>query len=342
MAVDPFTVASFAAPILGGLFGGDNSDEVNEYMNKAMASLEGIVPPDLAKAIVYDLYTQGGTLTPQELSKLPEELQQVVLLKEDPRAIQRVKAQQSALEELAQTGMGAQERFALEQSRLKSAQDFAANLKSIEQQSQQRGLAGSGASLAMQLSAAQQGSQNEAMQNMQAAAMAAENRRGAIAQAMAGAQNLRQQDLAVEQSNVEAKRQRQIFDIQNALARQQANAQMAQQSNIYNLQRQQEVMDRNIQQANQEALRRNYLAPQLMYQNQLGLANSRAKIYGERAGLAQSQGQARAQGIADMFGGISSAALGYGKAQQEARQTDLKGAISGYEWDDDSGKWWKK
>lgn len=218
--MDPFTIGAFALPVLGSIFSPDNSKEVNEYMNKALASLEGIVPPDLAKAIVYDLYTQGPTLTPQELSKLPEELQQVVLLKEDPRAIARVKAQQSALEELAQTGMGAQERFALEQSRLKSAQDFAANLKSIEQQAQQRGLAGSQASLGMQLGAAQQSSQNEAMQNMQAAAMAAENRRGALAQAMAGAQSLRQQDLAVQQSNVEAKRQRQLFDIQNALSRQ--------------------------------------------------------------------------------------------------------------------------
>jgi chorismate mutase len=145
----------------------------------------------------------------------------------------------------------------------------------------------------------------------------------------------------VEQSNVEAKRQRQIFDIQNALARQQANAQMAQQSNIYNLQRQQEVMDRNIQQANQEALRRNYLAPQQMFQNQMAQAQARAGLYGQRAGLAQSQGQAQAQGIANMFGGIASAASGYAGMQQRGKELDLRAKHYGYKWDDEKDEWWK-
>jgi len=305
-----------------------------------MAQLEGLVPPDLAKAIAYTQYQQGGVLTPEQLSALPIEAQEVIQLKEsrqEGRAEQ--KAALDVLKQLSETGMGPQERAALEMARLKSAQDFQANIKSLQQSAAQRGMGGSQSDFAAQLAAAQQGSQNAAMENLQAAAMAAQNRQAALQNYMAGAQGLRQQDLSIDQSNVEARRQRQLFDIQNARARQASNAQMAQQANLYNLQRQQEAMDKNVGQANQEALRVGYLAPQLMYQNALGLARAKAGVYGERAGLAQQQSQAQAQGMANLFGGISSAFGGVAGSKNKQKELDLAGRIYGYKWDDDSGTW---
>lgn len=306
---------------LGGMFGGlfdDSTADIEAAIQNAIKQFEGIVPPDLAKAIVYTAYQQGGQLTPQQLSALPIEAQQAILLKEDPKNKARQLALQSMAEETAQTGYDPQARFALEQSRLKAAQDFAANLKSIEQQSQQRGLAGSGASLAMQLAASQQTAQNEYLQNLQSAALAMENKRGALAQAMSGAQSLRQQDLAVDQSNVEAKRQRQIFDMQNQMSRQQMNAQMAQQANLYNLQRAQQVADKNIQQQNEENYRLGYLVPQQMFANQLGLASAKSNVYQNQAKMYGQQAGAEGQGWANIFSGIGQAGAAFGKDNPDA------------------------
>lgn len=299
-------LGSSIGSLLGGLFDDDDA-AAKEAIENALAQYAGIVPPDLAQAIVYAQFQQGGKLTPEQLSKLPEEAQKVVLLQENPEMRQKQMAQMQAMERLAATGMGPEERYALEQSRLKAAQDAQARLKGLQQQYAQMGQAGSQGAFAAQLGALQQTSQEEAMANMQAAAMAAANRRAAIQQAAGMAGQLRAQDLGVEQTNVEAKRQRQIFDIQNAMARQQYNAQMAQQANIMNLQRQQQIQDMNIKMANEEAYRRGYLAPQQMFANQMALAQGRAGAYQAQAGLAAQQAGAQAQGFSNIVSGLAQA-----------------------------------
>jgi hypothetical protein len=338
--MDPFTGVALGSSVLGGLVGlfGQNND-AEKYIKDAMAQLEGLVPPDLAKAIAYTQYQQGGTLTPQQLSSLPIEAQEVIQLQERPEMRRRQEAQLSALESLARTGMGPQERLAMEESRLRAAQEAQSRQQGLLQKYQEMGRLGDAGSLMAQLQGQQQSSQDEMLGNMKAAAMAAENRRAAIQQAMSGASQLRQQDLGVEQSNIDARRQRQLFDIQNARARQTMNAEMAQQANLYNLKRQQEAMDMNIKQQNEEALRRGYLAPQQMFQNQMGIAKAKADLYGQRAGLAQQQSQAQAQGLGNLFGGISSAAMGYSGLQEQRKRNALMGERYGYDWDEDQEIW---
>jgi len=310
---------------LAGLFSGDDVD-TEALMKQAMAQFEGIVPPDLARAIVYQQFQQGGQLTPQQLSQLPIEAQQVVKLQENPEMRQKQMVQQQAMEQLAQTGMGAQERYALETTRQKSAQDAQARLQGLMQQYQQMGQAGSGGSLAAQLAGQQQAAQTESQANMQAAAMAAENRRNAIQGAMAGAGQMRQADLGVQESNVNAMRQRQMFDIQNAMGRQQANAQYANQANMMNLQRQQQIQDQNIQQANQEIYRRQYLAPQQMFANQMQMAGARAGMYGQQAQVGQVSNQAGAQNFGNIATGVMGAAGAYAQGVRADNAQDATNA----------------
>lgn len=299
-------LGSSLGSVLGGLF--DSGDEeAQKAIQNALRQYEGIIPPDLAKAIVYTQYQQGGSLTPQQLQSLPIEAQQAIQLVESPEMRQKQMVQQQALERLAQTGLGPQEKLGFEEAYLRAGQDAQARQQGLMQKYAQMGQAGGPASLAAQLSAQQQTAQNEMLENMKTAAQAAENRRGAIQMAMQGATQMRTQDLGVQQANVEAQRQRQIFDIQNAIARQQANAQYAQQANMMNLQRQQSVMDKNIQQQNEEAYRRGYLAPQQMYQNQLGLAQSKANAYTQQANLAQQQAAAQASGWGNVTAGLAQA-----------------------------------
>ena len=323
-------VGMMALPMLGSIFGGlfDQGADVDAIVQEMINQYSGIVPPDLAKAIVYTQFEQGGRLTPEQLSKLPEEAQKVVLLQENPEMRQKQMAQMQAMERLAATGMGPEERFALEQSRMKAAQDAQARLKGLQQQYAQMGQAGGQAAFAAQLGTLQQTAQDEAMANMQAAAMAAANRRAAIQQAASMAGQLRAQDLGVEQANVEARRQRQIFDIQNAMSRQQYNAQMAQQANMMNLQRQQQIQDMNIKMANEEAYRQGYLAPQQMYANQMQLAQARANALGTKAGLAQQQNQAAAAAMGGAITGFGQLGLGMSQMSQANDYMNMMGAAN--------------
>lgn len=341
--MEPMTLSLLGGGVglLGGLFGLGGDGGASEYIQKAAGLFDGIVPPDLAQAIAYQMYEQGGALTPQQLSALPIEAQEVIKLQEKPEMRQRQEAQLSALESLARTGMGPQEKLAMEEARLRAAQEAQARNQGLLQKFQQMGQGGASSTQALmaQLQAGQDTAQNEMLANMKAAAMAAENRRAAIQQAMAGAEAMRGRDLTVEQYNIDAARERQKFDIQNAIARQQFNARSAQEANLENLRRQQSIMDKNIGQSNQEIYRRQYLAPQQMYQNQMELARQRAGIYGQQANLAQNQAQARAQGWGNIFGGIGNLASGYGKAMQDQRMTDLIGNVHGFKWNTDTNSW---
>jgi len=332
-------IGMIAAPILMGMLGGlfDEGPDVQAIIDEMAQQYAGIVPPDLAKAIVYAQYKQGGKLTPQQLSQLPEEAQAAVQLRESPEMRQKQQVQLQQMEQLAQTGMGPQELLALEQSRRAAASDAQARFKSILQQYQQMGQAGGGASLAASLQAAQSADDREAITNMQAAAMAAENRRNAIQQAFSAASGMRQQDLQVNQYNTENLRQKQMFDIQNAMTRQQLNAQYANQANIYNLQRQQQVMDMNLQQYNQELYRQQFLAPQQMFQNQMALANARAGVLATKAGLAQQQAQAQSQADMNLMTGLAQMGMGYAQYQQNNNWMDMQGKAAGLQKVD--GKW---
>lgn len=329
-------IGAFAGGILGGLF--DEGPDVQALIEKMMKQYEGIVPPDLARAITYAQYKQGGSLTPQQLSQLPVEAQAAVKLVENPEMRQKQQVQLQQLEQLSQTGMGPQELLALEQSRRAAASDAQARFKSLMQQYQQMGQAGGGASLAAQLQSAQAADDRESMSNMQAAAMAAENRRNAIQQAFTAASGMRQQDLQVNQYNTENLRQKQMFDIQNALTRQQLNAQYANQANMYNLQRQQQVLDQNTQQFNQELYRQQFLAPQQMFQNQMALANAKANIYGMQANLQQQQAQAQSQANMNTMMGLAQMGMGYGTQQQNKQMMSMYAAKNGLI-QDDNGNW---
>ena len=331
-------VGSFVGGMLGSLF--DEGPDVQAYIDEMAKLYEGILPPDLSKSIVYAKYKQGGSLTPQQLSQLPIEAQQAVQLVESPEFKQKQKVQLQQLEQLAQTGMGPQEMLALEQSRRAAAGDAQARFKSLMQQYQQMGQVDSGASLAAQLQSAQAADDREAMSNMQAAAMASDNRRNAIQQAFQAASGMRQQDLQVNQYNTENRRQKQMFDIQNAMTRQQQNAQYANQANMYNLQRQQQVADMNLQQLNQELYRQQYLAPQQMFQNQMAIANAKAGVLAQKAGLAQQQAQMQSQANMNFMTGLAQMGMSYGNYQQNEQMMNMYGAKEGLI-KTDSGQWIK-
>lgn len=309
--------ASLGASI-GGLFDTDDSDE---WIQKALAQYEGLVPPDLARAIALTQYQQGGTLTPEQISSLPIEAQQAVKIVESPEMRQKQEVQRQALEQLSRTGMGPQELLALEKVRRTTAADAQSQLESLKNKYQQMGQAGGGASLAASLAATQGASDRAAMEGMTASAQAAENRRAAIKGAMDAASSMRATDLSVAEKNAENERQKQQFDIQNALNRQQWNAKTREEANRLNLARQQDVMDRNVGQQNAE-LRRQRAAEGETYQNKFQLAQAKAGAYGGRADIEQKRSQAQAQNWQNIAGGIGQGFGAYAKYKQDEEGED--------------------
>ncbi len=294
--MDPATAASLASlgiGTFGSIFGGRS--DADKYIAQALKQYEGLVPPDLAETIVYTQFQQGGQLTPEQLSALPIEAQKAVQIVESPEMRQKQEVQRQALEQLSRTGMGPQELLALEKVRRTTASDAQARLQSLMGKYQQMGQAGGGASLAAALQSNQAADDQAAMQAMQAASMAAENRRSAIKQAYDAASGMRATDLDVTKANVENERRKQEFDIQNAINRQKANAAARAQAQQFNIERQQNVMDKNVAQQNAEALRRGHTAKQAMWENQFGLAKAKADAYSGRAGIEQQRGEARAK-----------------------------------------------
>jgi len=284
---------------IGGLF---DSDDSEIWIKKALEQYEGLVPPDLAKAIVYTQFQQGGQLTPQQLQSLPIEAHEVVKIVESPEMRQKQEVQRQALEQLSRTGMGPQELLALEKVRRTSASDAQARLQSLMGKYQQMGQAGGGASLAAALESGQAADDRAAMEAMEVAAQSARNRREAIQQAYNAASGMRASDLSVLERNAENQRRKQEFDIQNALNRQQWNARAREEANRFNIGRQQEILDKNVAQQNAELLRRYHTAPQLMYQNQFNLAQAKANAYGGRADIERQRAQAQAENWQNLIG----------------------------------------
>ncbi len=150
--MDPFTIASLASMgigTLGSIFGGSN--DADQYIQKALEQYEGIIPPDLAEAIVYTQFQQGGQLTPEQLSALPIEAQKAVQIVESPEMRQKQEVQRQNLEQLARTGMGPQELLALEKVRRTTASDAQSRLKSLMAKRQEMGQVSGGDTLASAL-----------------------------------------------------------------------------------------------------------------------------------------------------------------------------------------------
>lgn len=309
-------VVAAGAQIAGGIIGANAAAEESEramgLLNDAVRRIDALKIPDITKRIIYQQYMQSGSLTPETLTSVIEEHAPVALLTENPAMRQKQEQAVSEFEKISKTGLGAPDKLALEKARRSAAQDAMARMATIESQAKQRGQFGGGAQLAMQMKAAQDADDRQAMENLQIAANAAQNRQNALANLMSGAGQIRQQDLAVEESNVQAKRLRDQQIMQNAVARAQWNAQNRQNVNQLNLQRQQQIADANTQQYNQEQYRRGYLAPMQQYQMEMQKQQAIANLYGQKAGVHMLQGQNKAQMWNQIGRGVASGAMDIG------------------------------
>lgn len=295
---------------IAGLFGGGDDDAAAQAQQRAIDTINALDVDDLSKQVMLQQYQQNGRLDPEMIQNLNLNADQKQILTEKPETLARQQYALNALKQMSQTGMSAQDLAQMQEARSAVAEDTGAKTNQLLQQAQMRGQLGAGDTLASQLMAAQQGGQRASKEALQTAAAAGQARQQALSQYGNMAGQVRGQDYATQEANMQNELARQRFLDQNSIARQQANVAAENQARMYNLQRQQGVGDMNVGGANTEAQRSANLRANLS----LGKAEALSKAYSGQADRAQKAAEAAAASDTAMMKGIGSLAGDLGKA----------------------------
>ena len=277
-----------------------------------MARIESLPIPDIQKRIVFQQYMSAGDLSPESLQKTLEEHVPPTILKEELEQKSKQEAALNALEQISKTGLGAQDRLALEQARRQAAQDSQARIASIASQMEQRGMSGAGQELATMLQAGQAADDRQAMENLQIAANAASNRQNALKDLFSSRSQMRAADLDVNKYNVGVQNEAQRFRTQNEMNRDLQNKQWIMQANMQNLQNKQQLQNANVEQHNKEQQRLGHDAKIAQYNMEMAKRQALAGLQAGQAQQKQQQAQSTAQnwstiggGAANMLGGLA-------------------------------------
>ena len=306
--VTMMTIGSIAAPIVGGIIGnqaakGDKESQ-KQAMKAALAELNKIgSPPDLSRRLILEEFQRQGIYTPemeQEISVAESEMSQ---LKEDPSlreanmsALQRMLAQ-------SKSGLTAEDRAALNQARSEVQKDTQSKLAQIQQQMQARGQAGSGAELAMQLQAAQAGSDQAAAGSDTLMAQAQQRALQALGKSSDMASQMRGQDFDVNSAKARAIDERNRFLAENSVSRQSRNVGALNQAQQANLAEQQRINDANIAMRNAETQRQTQ-AERDLFNDKLNLAQAKSGQRTQQAGFYGQQAGQTAQQWANIGSGV--------------------------------------
>lgn len=301
--------ASLVGNIIGALKSKADREAAERAMQRAMAAIESVgAPPDVAKALILREFKKEGILTPAVENQVREVFSKLQDYKEDKTLRD---AQIQALQLLQQRGMGgltSADRAAFNQLRQQVAQEQQSKLAQLQQIMQARGLAGSGAELAMALQSQQEGTSRLASGADEIARIASQNALQALAQGSNLSQQLRTTDLDVASRLAQAQDEFTKFNLLNQMGINQRNVERANRAQELQWQRAQNVSDLNVNAYNEE-LRRQVEAKKWMYEQQLARAQMLANAALGQAGNYQARAQATQQSWSNMGQGLANIGL---------------------------------
>lgn len=314
----PIAIAAVAAgaAIAGGVAGAiersNASNDVKALMKQRLAELEQVgMPPDTSLPLILQEFKQQGVITPELEKQIHAEASKVAQIKENPQTRDLAMRGLQLIQQRAETGFGPEEIAALNVAKKQAAKEAQGRQQAILQNMQARGMGGSGAELAAQLSSAQAADEELSASADRIAAEKAAASRQAVQQLMSGASNLRAQDFGVAETKARAEDELNRFNVTSDIARQKANIAAKNRAAELNLSEKQRIADANIAMANAEQARQN-AARESVWKNKLGLAGAKGDIYNQQAAQRQQQGEAAAQGWAQMGQGVAGAVTGIG------------------------------
>lgn len=317
--MDPLTIGSIAAPVIGGLLGQNassgDSAAARRAMEQALAQYAGITLPSIGdQSLSLQDYVNSGTLSPELLQAISVGDTNLTGVSTDPRL---KSSQQQALEQLTnlsngQLSPGEEAGFTL--ARNNAAGEMQAKQNQILQEMQQRGQAGSGAELLARLKSNQSGAQMLQDAQLKEAQAVQQAREQALQQQANLASSMRSQDYS-ENANLanarDAIAKYNAQNSQNVAATNTAAKNNAQGTNLANAQN---ISNMNTQTANQQQQYNKGLLQQ-QYNNQMQLAGAKAGILNGQAGQYNQQAANTAgqystigQGVGQLLGGLAKTA----------------------------------
>jgi hypothetical protein len=297
-------LAAVAAPIVGGVLGnvmsqGDRN-KAKAAMKKAIAELENVgYPPDLSKEIIYKQFEQVGMLTPELEEDLALAASEYASIKEDPELRKTQLEALNKFKQQSETGMGAEERSALNSIQQATRQDVRAKQDQILADQQRRGMGGSGNELIAQLNASQAGADSASAQGNELMSMIAQRVRQGAQDMSGAAANVRGQDYQVASDKATALDARNQYLNQNSTARQMRNVASKNEAAGQNLSEEQRVNEMNTNLGNQEKLRQ-VNEEGTFFDRKLDLAGKKAAAYTGQQNYYSDQ----AKQTADMYAGM--------------------------------------
>jgi hypothetical protein len=294
--------------LLGGLLGGsagkDEMQKSTQLQRDAIARLEAIgIPTIEAQRIALETPQLVDLLEAEVLG--PSAMENVSV---DPRLRQ---AQMSALEQmsgLADQGLGAEDRAAFNELRRAAAGQAQAQAQSVLQNAAAQGTLDSGATLAAQLAAGQASADRMSQEGDRLAAQAAAARRQAL---------MSKADMSSQMSQQDFQRQSAAAQARDAIS--QFNTQNRQNVAGTNLANRQSIENQRAATRNQQEMYNKGLLQQ-DFQNRMSKATGVTGQMGNLANTYAQQGQAAAQGQANMTTGVLGSAVDLGTAYMKNKK----------------------
>lgn len=288
--------------LLGGLLGGNagksEMQKATQLQKDAIARLEAVgIPTVEAQRIALETPELVDVLEAEQLG--PSAFENVNV---DPRLRQ---AQMSALEQisgLADQGLGAEDRAAFNELRRSAGAQAQAQAQSVLQNAQAQGTLSSGGALAAQLAAGQASADRMSQEGDRLAANAAAARRQAL---------MSKADMASQMSNQDFQRQSAAAQARDQIS--QFNTQNRQAVAGTNLANRQSIANQGAATRNQQEMYNKGLLQQ-DFQNRMSKAGAANQATGNLANTYAQQGQAAAQGQANMTTGLLGTAAQLGVA----------------------------
>lgn len=298
-------LSDILSSVLGGSAGKSDMKEATGLSREAVEQLKSLYVPTVEEQkILLQNPELAGLLDAEQLG--PSALEEVST---DPRL---KNAQLKALEELSglsETGLGAEDKAAFNQLRRQSASEAQAQNAAVLQNAAAQGTLDSGNTLMAQLMSGQQAANRDAQGADAIAANAASARRAALGQYA---------DMSSSMANQDFNQRAQVASARDTIS--QFNAQNRQGVNQYNLGNQQNINNQKATNANQQEMYNKGLVQQ-KFQNELAKAGGAANATQNLANMYSQQGQAAAQGQADMTSGLLKTGANLGAAYMNNKKS---------------------
>lgn len=320
-------------PMIGGLIGGLSSAGDRERgqaaAQDAMSEILALgLPPDQSGPILLKHFESAGILSPQMQQDILQQTSALANVKEDPATRRAQMEALNMIQQRAKLGLTAEDRAALNTIRTKMATDAEGKRQQILQGMHARGVGGSGAELAAQLSAAQGSAQLASSEGDALAAQASRNALAAMGQYGAQAGQVRSQDFNVNSTRAQAMDEMNRFNVKSQQATQAANVGAANDAQRFNLTNAQQISNANVGQGNQELIRQK-AAQEQYYKDLAGRAQMRSNAKTNLANILSGQAAQTAQVAQTIGSGVGAAAgalypkvKGPKKTQEELDEED--------------------